>query len=96
MTKVSREGLASAYAAKTGVSKAEATRIVVAFSEVLQEQILANGAVGLHGIGTFKTKQTKARTGRNPKTGEAVAIQPKTALRFSAATDIKRSLNANA
>lgn len=39
----------------------------------------------IKGFGTFKTVTRKARTARNPKTGEAVQVPEKTVLAFKAA-----------
>lgn len=45
--------------------------------------------VTLMGFGTFKTVTKNARVGRNPQTGETLAIPAKTALIFKAATPKK-------
>ncbi|HIJ95803.1 MAG TPA: hypothetical protein HPP94_08730 [Desulfuromonadales bacterium] len=39
----------------------------------------------IKGFGTFKTVTRKARTARNPKTGEAIQVPAKTVLTFKAA-----------
>jgi DNA-binding protein HU-beta len=38
--------------------------------------------VTLSGFGTFKVAQRQARTGRNPKTGDAIAIAAHRVVRF--------------
>ena len=45
--------------------------------------------VQLVGFGTFKTKKRKARTGRNPRTGEPIKIKAKTVMTFSASKNPK-------
>ena len=46
-------------------------------------QALQNGdAVTLSGFGTFKVVERKARAGRNPKTGESIAIPAHRAVKF--------------
>lgn len=94
--KVTKDDLAASYAAKMGCSKAEASRAISAVFETIGEAIQTNGAVLLTGIGTIKTKQLGARNSRNPSTGEAIQVGPKTAVRFSAAVTLKRALNQNA
>jgi nucleoid DNA-binding protein len=45
--------------------------------------------VAIAGFGTFKVKQTKARMGVNPKTGEKIQISAKKKVAFKAAKDLK-------
>ena len=44
----------------------------------------------LRGFGTFKRKGVSARTARNPKTGDTVAVPACSVLRFSASKSQKR------
>ncbi|MBI5634884.1 MAG: integration host factor subunit beta [Nitrospirae bacterium] len=54
---------------------------------------LASGDnVMLKGFGAFKVKETKARTGRNPKTGEAVQIPAGKKVSFSVSKELKERL----
>lgn len=48
--------------------------------------------VQLIGFGTFKKVDRKARTGRNPKTGEAMKIKASKTVRFSPSSALKSSL----
>jgi nucleoid DNA-binding protein len=43
-------------------------------------------------LGTFKLKQTKARMGRNPQTGEPIKISAKRKVAFSAAKVFKEAI----
>jgi DNA-binding protein HU-beta len=45
------------------------------------------------GFGTFGTSKRKARTGRNPQTGEAIKIKAKTAVRFKAGKHLDKKVN---
>ena len=49
--------------------------------------------VTLVGFGTFGTSKRKARTGRNPQTGEAIKIKAKTAVRFKAGKQLDKKIN---
>jgi DNA-binding protein HU-beta len=44
--------------------------------------------VRLPGLGTFEVVETPARTGRNPRTGEPMAIEAKRRLKFRAAAGV--------
>jgi DNA-binding protein HU-beta len=47
------------------------------------------GEVTLPGLGKLKTKQSAARTGRNPHSGEEINIPAKTGVKFVAAKALK-------
>jgi len=54
---------------------------------------LADGeAVNITGFGKFKPVTTKARTGRNPKTGETLDIPAKTVVKFQPGKILKDKL----
>ena len=52
--------------------------------------------VELRGFGAFSTKERPARTGRNPRTGEAVAVEAKRVPVFRTGKDLRERLNATA
>ncbi len=55
---------------------------------------LANGdTVQMVGFGSFSTAERKARKGRNPKTGEAIEIPAKTAVKFKAGKLLNDAIN---
>ena len=55
---------------------------------------LKNGdRVNISGFGTFSVSQRKARTGRNPKTGETIQIASSRAAKFKAGKTLKESLS---
>ena len=56
---------------------------------------LANGEeVRISGFGTFGTRSRPARTGRNPRTGEAVSISASMSQTFKAGKPLKGVVNA--
>ena len=58
---------------------------------------LKNGdRVELRGFGAFSAKQRRARTGRNPRTGEQVAVEQKLAPAFKAGKELRLRLNGKA
>ncbi len=52
--------------------------------------------VELRGFGAFTVKQRDARTGRNPRTGEAVAVQEKVVPFFKAGKELRERVNRRA
>lgn len=55
-----------------------------AFLETVTETLVQGDSVQLVGFGTFKTSERKARSGRNPRTGETVEIPAKRVPSFTA------------
>ena len=64
----------TALQAKTGLAKADVTKLVNAYGEVVIEAVSKGEDVRLIGFGTFGTSERAARVGRNPKTGEEIPI----------------------
>jgi integration host factor subunit beta len=55
---------------------------------------LANGdRVEMRGFGAFSVTTTQARQGRNPRTGESVAVAEKENVRFKTGRDMRQRLN---
>lgn len=76
-----------------GLSVREVDRIVsLVFSEIA-ERLAAGGRVELRGFGTFSTRAREGRTGRNPRTGTAVAIAPKRVPHFKPGKEMRARLN---
>ena len=85
--------LISAIAEKSGLSKEQATKALNAFEVITTEQLKSGESIALLGFGTFSVKAREARTGRNPKTGEAVQIAASNAVSFKAGKTLKDAVN---
>jgi DNA-binding protein HU-beta len=78
---------------KADISKIVATHAVEAVFDGIAGSLKDGIDVAIFGFGSFKCTQRAARTGRNPRTGEAVRISPKKSLKFSASKTLKDDLN---
>ncbi len=66
--------------------------VATVFNEITAA--LSRGArVELRGFGAFTVKQRDARTGRNPRTGEAVAVDQKMVPFFKAGKELRERIN---
>lgn len=81
---MNKSELIDAIASLTDVSKKDVGATLDAFQQVVGEQLKAKADVVLVGFGTFKVKESAARTGRNPSTGAPMQIQAKTSAVFKA------------
>lgn len=61
--------------------------------ESIQADLVQQGFCNIPGIGKLTVKESKARQGRNPSTGEAITIPAKKSVKFSASKTIKDALN---
>ena len=73
-TSINKTELAAEVAAGLNIPKSQAEDAVQAVLNELAEAFQAGQAVKLSGFGSFRVRETKARTGRNPKTGAPVDI----------------------
>ncbi|MCS6987248.1 MAG: integration host factor subunit beta [Sphingomonadaceae bacterium] len=71
----------------------EAERVVSVILEAITQTLAEGGRVELRGFGAFTTRARAARTGRNPKTGEAVAVAAKRVPHFKAGKELRERLN---
>ncbi len=87
------ELIAELAAANPHLLARDAERIVgTVFEEIITA--LANGdRVELRGFGAFTVKRRNARTGRNPRTGEAVAVEEKFVPFFKAGKELRDRVN---
>ena len=92
---MTKADLLAAVAAKTGVSSAEADRVISAFVDLVVESAKSGDKVSRPGFGSFSTSKRQARTGRNPRTGEPVQIAASTTMKFSPSSTLKAALNPN-
>lgn len=81
--------LVEKMAVKTGLSKKDMEKSLVAFQDVVMEELQAGGKVQLVGFGTFEVVDRKERMGRNPKTNEEMPIPAKKAPKFKAGKRLK-------
>lgn len=83
-------------AEKQGTTKAEAGRIVDAlFGEdgIIADRLASGGTVILQGFGLWTTRRVAARSGRNPRTGEAITIPAHRRPSFRAGKGLKDRVN---
>ncbi|MDK2769768.1 integration host factor subunit beta [Sphingomonas sp.] len=75
------------------LSAREIERIVDIFFEEITARLAADGRVELRGFGAFSTRAREARTGRNPRTGEAVDVDAKRVPYFKPGKEMRLRLN---
>ncbi|KMS56027.1 integration host factor [Novosphingobium barchaimii LL02] len=85
--------LAEALATGLGLTKADARRAVDSVFDLIADAAAKGEEISLNGFGKFKVKDSPAREGRNPATGETIAIKASKKLSFAPAKAVKDRLN---
>ena len=85
--------LIAKVAADTDLTKKDAAAAVESVLAAITDTVAAGDKVSLTGFGIFESKHREARTGRNPRTKEAVEIPAYTAPVFKAGKAFKEKVN---
>ena len=88
--------LVEAIAKQTKLSKKQSEDGLNAFMDVVKKELAnkkGDRKVQLVGFGTFEVAERKARTGRNPSTGESIKIKASKAPKFKAGKAFKDAVN---
>lgn len=81
---VAESTLCREIAADAQIGEATAQRALDALQAAIAVSLRKGGVVGFNGFGTFYVARRAARSGRNPRTGEAILIAAARVVRFKA------------
>lgn len=90
---MNKKEFVDAIVAKTGLTQAQASSAVKAFTEVVVEEMKKGEKVQLVGFGTFEVSKRAARQGINPLTKETITIAAANVPKFKAGAALKKELN---
>lgn len=84
-------------AAAEGVemSKADIEKVLAVYTDTLMGSIVYGQRVQMGKLGSFTPVVKKARTARNPKTGESIDVPEKVSVKFSLGAAFAELLNAD-
>lgn len=86
---LTRADLCEAVHQEVGLSRHECAALVERTLELIAEALERGETVKLSGFGVFQVRSKNARMGRNPKTGEPAAIDPRRVISFRASQVMK-------
>lgn len=86
---MNKSELIEALAAREGLSFKRAEEIVNTIFDSMTNALVAGDRIEIRGFGSFVVKEYKAYTGRNPKTGDSIAVNPKKLPFFKVGKDLK-------
>ncbi len=86
---MTKDELVEKIAGDAEISKKEAAAALVAVTSGISGAMASGEGLTLSGFGTFSVTQRAARTGRNPRTGEAIQIAASKGVKFKAGKALK-------
>ncbi|MCD6094352.1 HU family DNA-binding protein [bacterium] len=89
---MTKQEFIEAVAKKTKLPKKEVAEVVNTGIDVITANIKKKGGIVFTGFGTFTTSRRKARTGRNPKTGETIKIPAMKVPKFKPGKALKEAV----
>jgi len=90
---VNKSELIDHIASKADISKSAAGEALEGTLEAITTTLKKGDSLTLVGFGTFSVGERSARTGRNPRTGEAIEIKASKNAKFKAGKALKDALN---
>lgn len=90
---MNKSELIAAVAEQAGLSKKDAEKAVNAVVSAVTDALVEGDKVQLVGFGTFEVRTREARTGKNPRTGEAIKIAASKVPAFKAGKALKDAVN---
>jgi DNA-binding protein HU-alpha len=86
--------LVAVVAPQLELSKDRTSDIISTIFDEITQALSRDEAVTIPGFGAFGRRQRAARSGRNPKTGETIAIGASTSVGFKPGKALKDAVNA--
>lgn len=96
MITVTRATLAEQIYNEVGLSRTESAAFLEAVLETMTQALEAGESVKISGFGTFMVRRKGRRSGRNPKTGVEIPIQPRSVIIFRPSQILRARTNGDA
>ena len=90
---MNKSELIKKLAEDSNLSSEDATLVVKIFLDSIKTALIEGNRVEIRGFGSFKIKDYKGYSGRNPKTGVQVDVQPKRLPFFRAGKELRELVN---
>lgn len=90
---MTKADLVDRVAAAADLTKKDSEIVVSTFFDSIVESLRRGEKVELRGFGSFRLRHRKARTGRNPKTGEPVEVPAKVVAYFKPGKELRERVD---
>lgn len=89
---MNKKDIAAKISRDAGISYLQAEKAFNAMIEGIKNSLEKEKRVTFSGFGSFEIKKSKARKGRNPKTGEEISVPKKKRIKFNPSKKLKDNL----
>jgi integration host factor subunit beta len=93
---VTKADLAEEVVRVTDLPRKESKAVVETIFGSIMGALQGGDHIEIRGFGSFRTRQRRGRTGRNPKTGAKVEVPPKRIPFFKPSKELKNRVNGGA
>ena len=93
MPTVTKRSLARLLAEEMGLKKTLAYRCADALFQAMAESITRGNRIEIRGFGIWEVKETKAKNGRNPRTGDQVFVPARRKVMFKPGRILRETLS---
>ncbi len=90
---MTKADLVERVAREADMTKKDAEQLVEIIFDSITETLNKGGKIELRGFGSFRVRERNSRKGRNPKTGDSVAIPAKRVAYFKPGKELKELIN---
>ncbi len=90
---MTKSELIDTLADNKGISRRTAEEVVNVIFDGMRDALCDGGRIEIRGFGSFKVRQYKGYTGRNPKTGAEIQVSPKVLPVFKVSKQLKSLVN---
>jgi integration host factor subunit beta len=89
---MNKSDLITALSAKEDLTEKDASRIINHVFDGFTDTLKNGGRMEIRGFGSFTVREYDGYRGRNPKTGEPVAVKPKKGAFFKPGKELKKNV----
>jgi len=90
---VNKSELIELLATRSGMNVIQAEEVVNLIYRKMRDTMMSGGRIEIRGFGSFVVKEYQAYQGRNPKTGEKIAVPPKKLPFFKVGKELKERID---
>ena len=90
---MNKSELIEKLALRSGINVMQAEEIVNLIYKKMKDTMVSGGRIEIRGFGSFVVKEYEAYQGRNPKTGEKIAVPPKKLPFFKVGKELKERID---
>ncbi|MDP2939014.1 MAG: HU family DNA-binding protein [Candidatus Omnitrophota bacterium] len=77
---------------QTAIKQVDVKKVVQKTFDAIVESLAQGEKVELRNFGVFKIRERRARTGRNPRTGQTVPVPPRKVAIFKPGLEMKKKI----